>query len=94
MLFRSSIWQFTSGSNEGDSIAKSHPARFPEKLAQDHILSWSNKGDIVFDPFLGSGTTAKMAILNKRRFIGCDISEEYCQLSRRRVFVNATKEQR
>lgn len=54
-----------------------HPAIFPEKLAEDHILSWSHEGDIVFDPMCGSGTTCKMAYLNKRNFIGIDISEEY-----------------
>lgn len=54
-----------------------HPAIFPEKLAEDHILSWSREGDIVFDPMCGSGTTCKMAYLNNRNFIGVDISEEY-----------------
>lgn len=50
---------------------------FPIKLAEDHILSWSNEGDIVFDPFLGSGTTMFAAIKNNRRFIGCEINEDY-----------------
>lgn len=54
-----------------------HPAVFPDKLAEDHILSWSNKDDIVLDPFMGSGTTAKMCLLNNRHYIGCEISEEY-----------------
>lgn len=58
-----------------------HPAVFPEQLANDHILTWSNEGDIVFDPFLGSGTTAKMAILNNRHYIGFEISDKYCQLA-------------
>ena len=62
-----------------------HPAQFPEKLAQDHILSWSNKGDIVFDPFMGSGTTAKMAELNNRKWIGCELSEEYCWIIKERL---------
>lgn len=62
-----------------------HPAVFPEKLAEDHIISWSNEGDIVFDPFMGSGTTAKMAILNNRNFIGCEISEEYCEIANQRI---------
>lgn len=64
---------------------KGHPAQFPEQLANDHILSWSNPGDIVFDPFMGSGTTAKMAMLNNRRFIGCEISEEYCNIIKDRL---------
>jgi DNA modification methylase len=62
-----------------------HPAMFPEQLANDHIISWSNPGDFVFDPFVGSGTTAKMAYLNGRNYCGIDISEEYCEIARRRV---------
>jgi DNA modification methylase len=62
-----------------------HPAVFPEQLAQDHILSWSNVGDLVFDPMCGSGTTCKMAKLNGRSYIGIDIAEEYVELARRRV---------
>ena len=68
-----------------DEKAYKHPAIFPEKLAEDHILSWSNPGDIVLDPFVGSGTTAKMAALNGRNYIGIDISDEYCELARKRV---------
>ena len=62
-----------------------HNAPFPEQLAHDHIISWSNPGDFVFDPFIGSGTTAKMAYLNGRNYCGIDISEEYCEIARRRV---------
>lgn len=62
-----------------------HPAVFPEQLAKDHILSWSNVGDVIFDPFMGSGTTAKMAMLNGRKFIGCEISQEYCDIIKDRL---------
>lgn len=62
-----------------------HPAVFPEQLAVDHILSWSNPGDVVLDPFAGSGTTAKMAALNDRHFIGFEISAEYCDLAQKRI---------
>jgi site-specific DNA-methyltransferase (adenine-specific) len=62
-----------------------HPAIFPEQLASDHIISWSNEGDIVLDPFMGSGTTAKMALLNNRKYIGFEISEEYCKVAEERV---------
>ena len=62
-----------------------HPATFPEKLAQDHILSWSNEGDIILDPFMGSGTTAKMALLNNRNYIGFEISKDYCDLANKRL---------
>lgn len=62
-----------------------HPAVYPERLAEDHIISWSNEGDTVFDPMCGSGTTLKMAKKNGRNYIGIDISNEYAELSRKRV---------
>jgi DNA modification methylase len=62
-----------------------HPAPFPEQLADDHIRSWSDEGEVVFDPFLGSGTTAKMAIVNGRQFIGFEISGEYCDIAEKRI---------
>jgi DNA modification methylase len=62
-----------------------HPAVFPDKLANDHIISWSNEGDIVYDPFMGSGTTAKMAKLNNRKYIGSELSEEYCKIIDKRI---------
>lgn len=62
-----------------------HPAVFPEQLANDHILSWSNVGDLIYDPFLGSGTVAKMALVNSRRFIGSEISQEYCDIASKRI---------
>ena len=62
-----------------------HPAIFPEQLAQDHILTWSNEGDIVYDCFMGSGTTAKMSILNNRNWVGSEISSEYCKIIEERV---------
>ena len=68
-----------------DKFLKGHPAMFPEKLAEDHILSWSNEGDIILDPMAGSGTTLKMAILNKRNWIGSEISQEYCKIAEERI---------
>ena len=62
-----------------------HPAVMPEKLANDHIISWSNESDIIYDPFMGSGTTAKMAKLNNRNYIGSEISEEYCKIIEERL---------
>lgn len=62
-----------------------HPAPFPEQLANDHIISWSNENDLVYDPFMGSGTTAKMAILNNRKFIGSEISQEYVDIANKRI---------
>lgn len=84
---KNNIWQYAVGlgGSTKDKIAFTHPAIFPEKLAQDHILSWTNEGDIVLDPMCGSGTTCKMAMINNRRFIGIDISEEYCEIARKRL---------
>jgi len=62
-----------------------HPAIFPEQLANDHIVSWSNEEDIILDPFMGSGTTAKMALLNNRKFIGFELSTIYCDLANKRI---------
>ena len=62
-----------------------HLAAFPEQLANDHIISWSNETDLVLDPFLGSGTTAKMALINKRNFIGFELSEEYTHIANERI---------
>lgn len=84
---RFNIWRFANGRDNStkDRIAFSHPAIFPEQLANDHIISWSNAGDVVYDPFLGSGTTAKMAIKNNRKWIGSEISSEYCAIIKRRI---------
>jgi site-specific DNA-methyltransferase (adenine-specific) len=84
---RRNIWKYTQGGGYGsdDKIAYKHPAIFPEKLAEDHILSWSNEGDLVYDPFMGSGTTAKMAIKNNRNFVGSEISGEYINIINNRL---------
>lgn len=71
---RNNIWKYTT-SCEKDKTG--HPAIFPEQLAIDHVLSWTNEGDIVYDPFMGSGTTAKACILTNRKYIGSEISKEY-----------------
>ncbi len=81
---RQNVWSY-SVSFGGGNDKTGHPAVFLEKLAEDHILSWSNPGDIVYDPFMGSGTTAKMALLNGRDFIGSEISEEYCSIADKRI---------
>ena len=73
------------GLSTKDKIAYQHPAIMPEQLASDLITSWTNEGDEVYDPFTGSGTTAKMCLINKRKFIGTEISEEYCQISKQRL---------
>ena len=77
---RGNIWNYDVRNMKGD-----HPAMFPELLAKDHILSWSNEGDLVFDPFTGSGTTGKMAKILNRDFIGVEISEDYFKLASSRI---------
>lgn len=62
-----------------------HPAVFPAKLAEDHIISWSNEGDVVLDPMCGSGTTCKMAKKNNRNYIGIEVSQEYCKIAEERI---------
>ena len=86
MVLRGNIWRYPSGRYATkDKIAFQHPAIFSEALAQDHILSWSNEGDIVLDCFCGSGTTPKMAKILTRHYIGIDTSAEYVALANERL---------
>jgi len=83
---RGNIWTYNVGNATGDDkLAFKHPAPFPENLAREHILSWSNEGDVVLDPFLGSGTVLKSAKHTNRSGIGIEIEEEYCKISIRRL---------
>ena len=66
-------------------LIKFHPAAAPDELIRDHIISWSNKNDIVFDPMMGSGTTGKMAILNNRNFIGIEKELNYFNIAKNRI---------
>ena len=81
------VWDIGTGHGKTtlDRYAYEHPAMFPEKLAAKCIRSWSSKGDVVLDPFAGSGTTLKMAKIMERRCIGIDISEKYAKLARKRM---------
>lgn len=79
---RNNWWYIPIGRNKETD---GHPAVFPERLANDHILSWSNEGDLVLDPFMGSGTTGKMAVLNNRRFIGIEKVDEYFDIAKKRI---------
>lgn len=84
---RNNIWKYIVGGGFAtkDKVAHKHPAIFPEKLAEDHVLTWSNEGDVVLDPFMGSGTTAKMALKNNRSYIGFEMSAEYCEIIKERL---------
>jgi site-specific DNA-methyltransferase (adenine-specific) len=84
---RYNVWEVKTGKGYStkDLDAHKHPAIFPESLAEDHILTWSNEGDIVLDPMSGSGTTLKMAKLNNRKYIGFDINSDYVELAKLRI---------
>ena len=84
---RFNIWTISSGHQKStkDKIAFKHPAIFPEALARDHILSWSNEGDVVLDIFMGSGTTGKMAKLTGRNFIGIELDPDYFEIAEKRI---------
>ena len=84
---RTNVWEYNvgRGHSASDKIAFEHPAIFPEKLVKDHITSWTNEGDIIYDPFIGSGTTAKMCILTNRNYIGSEINPKYVQIAKQRI---------
>jgi hypothetical protein len=83
---KGNIWTYNTGSASlDDKCSFLHPATFPESLGADHIKSWSLPDDLVFDPFCGSGTTAKMAMRFGRRFLGCEISPEYVKIAEHRI---------
>jgi site-specific DNA-methyltransferase (adenine-specific) len=76
---RFNIWEFSpAGKNKGKD---KHPAPFPIEIVKDHILSWSNKGDLVLDPMCGSGTTYLAAKKLNRNFIGMEIYQEYIDIA-------------
>ena len=77
---RPNVWRYAAGQG-----STGHPAPFPESLAKDHIISWSNPGDIVLDPFAGSGTTLKAAKELNRRFIGIEINSGYVEICKKRI---------
>ena len=81
------VWQYNTGMNLStkDKIAFKHPAIFPEQLAYDHIKTWSNENDLIYDCFAGSGTIPKISLINKRQWIGSEISKEYCDIIHERL---------
>lgn len=83
---RWNVWNINSTKG---NIKIDHPAIFPEQLAHDHIISWSNEGDIILDPFMGSGTTAIACMNTGRNFIGIEKEPEYVEIARKRILQNA-----
>ncbi len=84
---RSNVWDYATGFNTTtkDREAFAHKALMPEKLARDLIVSFSRPYDVVLDPFAGAGTTAKMAMLTGRRWLGFEIEPEYVALACERL---------
>ncbi len=84
---RTNIWRYANGKgfSTQDDVAYEHPAIYPEKLVEDHIKSWSKPGDLVLDPFGGSGTTAKIAKQLGRDWVSVEVSKKYCDISRKRL---------
>jgi DNA modification methylase len=82
---RENIWYLPRSSHSDGDERRAHPATFPLDLARDHILSWSNEGDVVLDPFAGSGTTCLAARDAGRRYVGIEINAEYVEIINRRL---------
>jgi site-specific DNA-methyltransferase (adenine-specific) len=84
---RTNVWGYEVGwgKTTTDAYAFEHPALMPDKLARDHIVSWSSPGDVVFDPMMGAATTCKMALLTNRRYLGFEIHEPYFDIAQRRM---------
>jgi len=81
---KGNIWGYLVG-NHGTDASYKHPAKFPRQLAKDHIISWSNEGDTVLDPFMGSGTTGVAAVELGRKFVGIEIALEYFEMAKQRI---------
>jgi len=93
MKCRGTVWQYSTSNTEGNRLKLQHPATFPDKLAKDLILCFSEPTDIVIDPMCGSGTTCVQAKLSNRQFVGIEISEEYCEIARKRLQAEAQANQ-
>lgn len=79
-VLKNNVWYYPTGHERNG-----HPAVFPLQLAKDHIITWSNENNLVYDPFMGSGTTAKACIDLSRNYIGSEISKEYCEIAENRL---------
>ena len=84
---RTNIWKIKNSGGLGQSSKTSykHPATMPEELARGHIHTWSNEGDLILDPFMGSGTSAQICLEMLRNFIGFEIDDEYYNMCVERV---------
>jgi len=85
MKCRGTVWHYSTSNTEGNRLKLEHPATYPDPLAKDLILCFSEPNDVVLDPMCGSGTTCVMAHNHHRHYIGMDTSSEYCEIARRRI---------
>ncbi len=92
---RTNVWEYNigKGHSASDEFAHEHPAIFPEKLARDHVRTWSNIGDLVYDPMMGSGTVAKVCVIEDRNYLGSEINKAYCKVAEKRIakIINSTE---
>ena len=79
------VWVIATGGG-----IKGHPAQFPLRVSHDHIISWSNPGDVILDPFMGSGTTAIAAERSGRRWIGIERDEGYYNAALARIYAETS----
>lgn len=93
MKCRGTVWQYRTSNTEGNRTKLKHPATYPDKLAEDLILCFSNPNDMVLDPMCGSGTTCVMAVKNNRKSIGIDINSDYCDIANRRITDETAQQQ-
>lgn len=84
MKCRGTVWDYMMAGDK-NPLKRRHPAVFPDKIPYDFIQCFCPEDGIVLDPFVGSGSTAVMAKVLGRKYIGIDISEEYCKLAEERI---------
>ncbi|GAB4538566.1 MAG: adenine-specific DNA-methyltransferase [Anaerolineales bacterium] len=89
---RGTVWQYAASNTEGNRLKLQHPATYPDKLASDLILCFSEPGDLILDPMCGSGTTCVMARQNGRQYLGIEISKEYCEIAKKRIKEEVTRQ--
>lgn len=82
---RHNVWDVKTSGQTGESKKYKHPAMFPLELAKDHILTWSNENELIFDPFMGSGTVGVACLQTNRRFIGSEIDADYFSIAKKRI---------
>ena len=86
---KGNIFEYFTGCLEGNPT--DHPAIFPKQLVIDQIITWTNKEDLVLDPFMGSGTTAVACRDKERKWIGFEISQRYCEMAQQRLDSQVTQ---